>query len=211
VIRGWLGVVIQELTPELAESLGLPDGTAGVLVDDVQPGGPAALAGWRKNDAVLTFRGERLTRVAQLQKLVALAKPGTVVPADGLRRAVGETEWKVFAASVQVGNDPSQSAAEAPPAVLQRLGLELAPVPEPIRQRLGLGLGVGAVVDRVLPGGMAEDVGLQAGDVLLEVNRQEVRGMADAAAVLERSRDARVPILIRRGNQVLYLVLHPQR
>jgi serine protease Do len=211
VIRGWLGVVIQELTPELAASLGLPDGTAGVLVDDVQPQGPAALAGLRKNDVVVTFRGERLARVAQLQKLVALAKPGTVVAADGLRRAVGETEWKVFVASVQVGNDPNQSGAEAQPAVLQRLGLELAPVPEFVRQRMGLGQGVGALVDRVIPGGMAEDVGLQAGDVLLEVNRQEVRGTSDAAAVLDRVREARAPILIRRGNQVLYLVLHLQR
>ena len=62
-----------------------------------------------------------------------------------------------------------------------------------------------------MPGGIAEDVGLQAGDVILEVNRQEVRGMQDTAAVLQRARDARVPLLIRRGTQVLYLMLTQRR
>jgi serine protease Do len=126
---------------------------------------------------------------------------------EGLRREVGELEWKVFVLSVPVGNDPNQNAAQPATVIVERLGLELTPVPEAMRQRLGLGQGVGAMVDRVLPGGIAEDVGLQPGDVILEVNRQEVRGMADTAAVLERIREPRVPLLIRRGSQVLYLVL----
>ena len=130
VIRGWLGIVIQDLTGELAESLGLPESTVGVLVNDVQPTGPAAVAGLRKNDVVTKLRGERLTRVAQLQKLVALAKPGTSVPAEGLRRAVGETAWKPFSLTVLVGNDPNQNL-DAETTLLERLGLELAAVSRP--------------------------------------------------------------------------------
>jgi serine protease Do len=214
VIRGWLGIVIQDLTPEIAEAMGLPDGTGGlpggsggVLVNDVQPEGPAAAGGLRKNDVITKLRGEKVQRVSQVQKLVALAKPGTAIPVEGLRRPVGETAWKAFTQTVQVGNDPNQNVLPPETLLLERLGLELAPVPEPVRQRLGLGQGVGAVVERVIPGGVAEDVGLQAGDVILEVNRQEVRGMTDAANVLERAREPRVPLLIRRGSQVLYLVL----
>ncbi|HEX7928659.1 MAG TPA: trypsin-like peptidase domain-containing protein, partial [bacterium] len=207
VIRGWLGIVILDLTPELAQSLGAPENAAGVLVNDLQPEGPAAMAGLRKNDVITRLRGEKVQRVAQVQKLVALAKPGTAVAVEGLRRGLGETAWKPFSQTVQVGNDPNQNAATAETLVVERLGVELAAVPEVIRQRMGLAQGVGAQVERVLPSGVAEDVGLQAGDVILEVNRQEVRGMTDTAAVLNRTREPRVPILIRRGGQVLYLVL----
>lgn len=207
VIRGWLGIVIQDLSPELAESLGLPDGTRGVLVNDVQPGGPAADAGLRKNDVITKLRGEQVQRVSQLQKLVALAKPGTSVTVEGLRRPVGELSWKVFVHAVTVATDPNQNAMPPETLLVERLGLELSAVPEVVRQRLGLAPGVGALVERVVPGGVAEDVGLQAGDVILEVNRQEVRGMADTANVLEHTREPRAPMLIRRGSQVLYLVL----
>jgi serine protease Do len=211
VIRGWLGVVIQELPPELAESLGLPEGAQGVLVEGVHPGGPAAAAGLRKNDVITRLRGELVTRVAHLQKLVALAKPGTTLAAEGLRRAPGEREWKVFVLSVTVALDPSQNPPQAGTMVLESPGLELAPIPESHRQRLGLAVGVGALVERVLPGGGAHDAGLQAGDVILEVNRQEVRGPDDAAAMLERQREQRLALLIRRGGQVLHLVLTPAR
>lgn len=209
VIRGWLGVVIQELSPELAESLGLPEGAQGVLVDGVHPGGPAAAAGLRKNDVITRLRGEPVARVAHLQKLVALAKPGTTLAVEGRRRAPGEQEWKAFVLSVTVALDPSQNLPLAGTIVLDVPGLELAPIPDDYRRRLGLAVGVGALVERVLPGGTAHEAGLQAGDVILEVNRQEVRGPDDAAAMLERRREPRLAVLIRRGAQVLHLVLTP--
>jgi serine protease Do len=207
VIRGWLGVVIQDLTPEMSESLGLPGLAPGVLVEDAQPEGPAARAGLRKGDVVTEFRNERLARVTQLQKLVALSKPGTVVPLRGLRRAAGESEWKPFAAAVTVANDPSQTGTDRQPAILYRLGLELAPVHEVLREQLGLAAGAGALVERVQPGGAAQDVGLQAGDVLLEINRQGVHGPGDAVRILEQGGETRQPMLVRRGSQTLYLVI----
>lgn len=207
VIRGWIGVVIQDLTQDLGDSMGLPDTTHGVLVIDAQQDGPAALAGVRRNDVITRLRGESIARVSQVQKIVALSKPGSALALEGLRRELGAQEWKVFVLSVPVLTDPNQNAEAQATVTVERLGLELTPVPEALRQRLGLGQGVGALVDRVQPDGLAEEVGLQAGDIILEVNRQEVRGMADTAAVLERLRDPRVPVLIRRGGQVLYLVL----
>ena len=115
VVRGWLGVVIQEVTPEWVESMGLPDRTDGILVNDIVPNAPAAGSDLRRGDLIVRYEGEDLTRVPQLQKLVAFTKPGTSVRLEMLRRDGTDGPWNSVETEVEIGSEPGQPRVGAAP------------------------------------------------------------------------------------------------
>lgn len=202
VTRGWLGVGIQELTPDLAKGMGLKE-AAGVLVSQVFPDSPAEKAGVQRGDVIRSFAGKPIDSAGALTRSVGLTPPGEtrdlVVVRDGKTLTLKTTiTERREGGDAEVGEDATQNL----------LGLTLAPVPERDATRLRLPRGQGVLVQDVDPGGPAADTGVRPGDILLEVNRSAV-GSPDqfAAAVARVPAGDSVLLLALRGNNYFYVVV----
>ena len=167
VVRGWLGVAIQDITDELASSFGVRE-REGVLVADVMKGGPAETAGLRAGDVVVEVNGVRVREVPDLQRRVAGLAPGErvriVVVRDGARQP----------ATVTIGEMPSEEPTVRAQAGEDGFGLHVEPLSPGIADRLNLAVSQGVLVVDVAAGGPAARAGLRRGDVILEVGRQPV-------------------------------------
>jgi Do/DeqQ family serine protease len=167
VVRGWLGVAIQDITDELASSFGVRE-REGVLVADVMKGGPADAAGLRAGDVVVEVNGVRVREVPDLQRRVAGLAPGervrVVVVRDGVRHP----------ATVTIGEMPSEEPTVLAQAGAEGFGLQVEPLSPGIADRLNLSVPQGVVVVDVAADGPADRAGLRRGDVILEVGRQPV-------------------------------------
>ena len=167
VVRGWLGVAIQDITDELASSFGVRE-REGVLVADVMKGGPAETAGLRAGDVVVEVNGVRVREVPDLQRRVAGLAPGErvriVVVRDGARQP----------ATVTIGEMPSEEPTVRAQAGEDGFGLHVEPLSPGIADRLNLAVSQGVLVVDVAAGGPAARGGLRRGDVILEVGRQPV-------------------------------------
>ncbi|HTN70453.1 MAG TPA: DegQ family serine endoprotease [Methylomirabilota bacterium] len=200
VVRGFVGVAIQKMTPDLADSLGLKQ-PSGALVADVTKGGPAERAGVKTGDVIVEFNGKEIKDSTDLPLQVARTAPGKTVPVKVLRAgkemtlslAVGEVkETKEVVASSSEGN----------------LGLAVQPVTPEIAESLGLDRADGIVITSVKPGSPADDAGLQQGDVIAEVNHRPVRTVSDyERAVTESGKNKTLLFLVRRGEGSMFLAL----
>ena len=193
VPRGWLGVGIQELTPELARTLGIST-TSGVLVSQVFPGSPASKSDIRRGDVIVEYQGKRVEEPSDLTRLVGTTEPGTTVKIKLLR------DGKEVTTSATISEQGAESAGGAMPAfkASEELGLEVEQVPEKDAARLGLKPGqTGVLVRDVDEDGPAAETGIRPGDVILEVNRQPVSSPAEFAAAVSR---------VKSGDSVLLLV-----
>jgi serine protease Do len=173
VVRGWLGINIQELTPALARRFGLADAAKGVLVADVSAGGPAAKAGLKPGDVVLAFNGQAVAEPRELQRLVAGAAVGQLAKLS-LWRDKAATDLSVKLGRMD-DKEPGKGSAAGEgdaPAKPGRLGLGLRGLGEAERGQLGLKEPGGVLVDSVEPGSAAEAAGLKPGDVILELDAQ---------------------------------------
>jgi serine protease Do len=180
VERGYLGVVIQDVTPELAKAFKL-DRTNGALVSDVAPGGPAEAAGLKSGDVIVQFDGKPVENVAQFKIRVAETAPGSKVSL-GVNRS-GET--KSF--DVTLRSLPENRTAKASEKSNKHeealAGVGVADIDESIRKELNIPANIqGAVVTQVSPDSAAYEAGLRNGDVITEINRQPVRNAQDAVA-----------------------------
>ncbi len=171
VTRGWLGVSIQSLTPDLAESLGTGD-VPGALVASVAGGSPAAKAGVKSGDVITRFDGKPVPDAATLPMLVAETKIGHTVPIDVLRD--GDTKQL----DVKVGKMADEEVAEAAAPAQGKWGLALRELRPEERAERELDDGQGVLVTGVEPGSPAHEAGIEAGDVVLQVNRKPVDSVA---------------------------------
>ena len=192
--RGWLGVSIQQVTPEIAESVGL-SGTSGALVGRVNEGGPAEKANIRGGDIVLRFNGQDVREMRTLPRIVAETEIGKQVPVvvwrDGkevtVQASVGELPEDVQQAST--GSRPDRPAAPSRAAEISGLGLRLSPLTDELRSRYSLGQDQkGVVVTEVVPDGTAAGRGLKPGDVIVEVQQEAVATPGDVQERVERFR-----------------------
>lgn len=189
VSRGWLGVSIQPMTPELASSFGLERQT-GVLVNQVLADGPAAQAGIRRGDILLTLGGKEVRGVRELQLLVASTPAGEMVAVEVLRDGNRQTF------QVRVAPQEASSAAAAAPAD-QDEAFGLSVVAEP---------GSGVLVVALDPAGPAAQAGVQPGDLILAVNQQEVSDLDSFQRAAKRAQKSRsVVLLIQRDQMTLYV------
>jgi serine protease Do len=198
VTRGYLGVSLQALTPELAKSLTLKD-TKGALVADVTPGSPAAAAGLQRGDVIVGFDGKAIAEVSNLPALVAATPIDTTVPVTVLRNGAEQI------LPVKVGRMPGERAvAEQPgqPAAPAqgKWGLGLRDLDAQTAQRAGVAPGAGVLVTAVKPDSPAEKAGLQPGDLLLEVNRTKVTSVAQAQAEAQKAAGGSLLVLVKRGD-----------
>ena len=204
VSRGRIGVVIQEVTKELAESFGLPK-AAGALVNSVEKGGPAEKAGIEASDVILKFDGKTVASSADLPRIVAQSRPGSKVTAQIWRKGAARD------VTITVGEMPEEKVAQRsgrkeskPGNVVARLGLTLSELNAD--QRKELGLSGGLLVEDAQ--GAAAKAGIRHGDVLMAINNQDVKSVDQLNQLLGQFEKARsVALLIRRGDSALYVPL----
>jgi serine protease Do len=179
VTRGWMGVQIQSITPEIADSLGMKE-ARGALVAEPQAGSPAAKAGIQSGDVITKINGTEVKDSRDVARKVGTMAPGSLVKFDILRDGQAKTM------TVTLGEMPNQQQAEAGSgeqggsnAGVPHLGLSLAPASDVS----GSG-GKGLVVTGVDPNGVAAAHGLQTGDVILDVGGKSVASVADVRKAL---------------------------
>ena len=204
VTRGWLGVYIQKVTPEIAESLGLAD-DKGALVADVMPDTPAEEAGIEVGDVIVEFDGQKVEDSTDLPTIVARTPIGKAVPVKVIRND------KVETVSVQVGELKDEEVAVAQ-GESQQFGLSVQTLTPEIAENLSIDASTkGVVVSGVEPGGAAEEAGIQRGDVILEINRKPVKNVADYNKALPKEdSDKSTLFLVRRGESTIFLALKPE-
>jgi serine protease Do len=197
VTRGWLGIGIQEMTPALEKSFGLKE-KEGVLVADVSKGSPAEKAGIERGDVILQFDGKEVAESKDLPRIVAATPVGKTVNIELLR------DEKVIERTVKVGEmEENTEAAQLPSR--KSLGITVQELTPEIANDLGLKRETGVVVTRVEPGSSAADAGIQAGDVIQEVNRKPVKDVKDfSQRIAQAQSQDNVLLLIQRGQNSLF-------
>jgi serine protease Do len=199
VTRGWLGVVVQPVTPALAEAFGLEE-EEGALVSQVVPGSPAAAAQLRRGDVIVRFGDRPIDEMRELPRAVSLTPPGEKVGVEIVRNGTRKT---VEVTVAKLAEPERVARRGAPPGGVEGLGLRVQDLTPALRERLGVQEPGGVVIAEVDPDGAAAAVGLRAGDVLLEVGRQPIRDVSDLQRKLAAS-GRRVLLLVRRGESLFF-------
>lgn len=171
VVRGWLGVSIQNLTEELSNSFS-HDGTEGALVGQVQEKTPAAKAGLKQGDIIVKFNGENIKNVNQLRNMVAATSPGTTVPVEIVR----EGQKKTLQATVEeLPATITEEGEPVTPQISADVGMTLENLTPEIARQLRSKRTEGAVVTGVLPGSAAQEAGIQPKDIIISVNGKAIK------------------------------------
>jgi serine protease Do len=202
VTRGWLGVGIQAVTPELVKALHLPK-DEGALVAQVQANSPAAAAGLKPGDVIVEYEGHPVSRMAELPRLVAATPIGQSASLKVLR------DGQPLTLTATIAEHPG--ATEAAPAAPAReeLGITVQPLTPALAQQLGVPDRSGLVVTGVKDGGPAAEAGLQPGDVILQADRKPVSTGADLRKVLaEHKAGGPVLLWIRRKDISLFVAVN---
>ncbi len=213
VVRGWLGVSIQEVTSDLAKQFGLSNGDGGALVSEVLPDSPAAKAGFKSGDIITRFDGKRVDGPSALRNIVAQTAVGKRVKIKVLRNKktitlkakIAEQPKDIAMAKGETakGDEEGTSTALA--------GVEVQGLTADVARQLGLPPGTrGVVISDVSPDSAAGAAGLMAGDVILEINRQRIHSLADFRRVTAKlGKNDSVLLLINRRGGKLFVVIKP--
>jgi serine protease Do len=207
VERGFLGARLQELTPALAQALGL-GAPNGALVAGLERNGPAEKAGLSTGDVVTKLNGKPIASAHDLSREVAALKPGSQATLSVMREGRSQDLAVTVGQREQEDQPGRQAALETPEGV--RMGVELAAVTEGLRRRLGLSSDVkGVLISQVEPGSPAARSGLQPGDVITSINTQPVTQPSDVARGWTSARDQKRPLLlqIQRGEQGMFVAV----
>jgi serine protease Do len=208
VQRGMLGVGIQPVTADLASGLGLKD-ARGVIVNSVTAGGPADKAGIKTGDVILQFNGMDVNDPNVLRNSVAATEPGSeatlTISRGGNQQQVKVTLGTLTPESAQATEGQGGQGGDTGAG---KLGLSVSPLTPDLTRQLDLRPGTqGVVVTSVEPTGPAAEVGIQAGDVIQEVNRQPVRSPDELRQALQKSGNQSPVLLINRGGRTQYVAV----
>jgi len=205
VTRGFLGIQVQEVGPKLARSFGIEQ-QRGALVAYVQPGSPGERAGIKTGDVIVEFNGHQIASLHDLPRLVANTPPGRNAGVRLIRQG------RERALRVQISDTPKELIRKSEPGVpAEELGLRVQEQKRDTPQELGSTNSPAVVVADVEEGSPADESGMSRGDVILEVNRQQVVNVQDFQAALGDSANGKsVLMLIRRGDRTVYVGLQPE-
>jgi serine protease Do len=204
IVRGWLGISIQDLDPSLAARFGLAGDAQGVLVADVMDQGPAQAAGLKSGDVIQTLDGKPVSSVKELQFSVASSPVGSTLRLGIWRDSNPRT------IRVKVGDMESFDADDGrsgdTTAETPRLGLQVRALTDDEAQRMQGGTGV--VVTQVDGGSAADEAGIQPGDTIVELGRSQVSGPDQLAGLVRRLKAGdEVVVRVERDGHGLYLTL----
>lgn len=211
--RGWLGVRIQDVTPDVADAMGLAE-ARGALITDL-PEGPGKEAGLLSGDVILTFNGEEISDVRDLTRTVADSPIGEAVPVvvlrEGEEQTIDVTLGRRETAEGEAVPAKSDGAAPEPPKEAELLGLKLLPLDDAAAKELGLPDGSkGLAVTHVDPASEAATKGLTAGDVIVEAGQRPVERLADLTDRVDEAKEAgrkSLLLLVRREGDPRFVAL----
>jgi serine protease Do len=201
VTRGWFGVVIQKVTPELARTFALPK-AEGALVADVMNEGPAALGGLKRGDIITSFDGIDIQDWHDLPRVVAKTDVGKDVEVHILRQGKAQTLTVTVAAMPE-----ETSVVAAKPDLSEQLGMTVGDVTPDVARRMGLSDIRGVLVAEIDPSGPAAEAGLREGDIILEVNRRGIHDTEEYLEALQNRADDTILLLVARDDNTLYVAL----
>jgi serine protease Do len=200
IVRGWLGVAIQDITPDLAKAMGLKD-VKGILVSDVMPGGPAEQARFKPGDVVMSVAGKEMATAHALTSTVASMEPGSKVDIQILR------DGKSMALSVTIGTMPQDPGAATGGMGATGWGIEVTDVTPELAKRFGWDQREqGVVITTIAPGSEAAEAELRRGDLIKEINREKVQNVNDFHQMVGRS-EKTVLLLVKRGERTFFVGL----
>ena len=204
VVRGWLGVGIQKVTPELAQSFGLKKGK-GALVASVEKDGPADKAGIKRGDIILKFNGKEIEEMEELPRIVGNYRIGKKVDVVILR------DKKELSLKAKIGEMPTKETFSLKKTEGEDLGMAVQELTPEITRSLGVSDKEGVVVSEVEPGSPADEsrpYRIKRGDIIKEFNRKTIKNLQDYKKVLKEIKKGDViSLLIKRDNNTIYTAI----
>ena len=203
VVRGWLGIRAQHVSPQLASSLGIVRRGEMAVVTEVTEGSPAAEAGIKSSDIVVEFNGKPVPRSHDFPSVIADTPPGQKVTLKIIR------EKKEQTVAVKVGELPDESdASQQIEAKDAEIGLRVQRITPEAARRLGMNSTKGVIVVEVQPGSPADQVGVEPADVIREVNQRPVNNVKDFQLALRQGRRGdRILLLVQRGDNAVFFAV----
>jgi serine protease Do len=202
VIRGWLGVMIQDITPELADSFGIKE-TKGVIVADLVKDGPAEKAGLKRGDVITSLNGKEVDSANILSRFVASSPPGSQTTIRVIR------DGKSRDIKVTLGTMPDDKAEATPARQETAWGIAVQNLTPELAQRFGWDESErGVVISEVQPGSPAAEARLRSGDLIKEVNRQKIQNVRDYNQLVKTPKKGEtLLLLVKRGQNTFYVAL----
>ena len=207
VTRGWLGVVIQMITPEIKEKFGL-ETTEGALIGEVTKGSPAEKGGLKRGDVIMSFAGKRVREMSSLPSMVAATPVGKEVEIVVIRKG------KETRLTVKVGElkEETKVAAAAIPDIEESFGLSVQELTPELAESLSLRGEKGVVVSGVTSGSPASEAGLLRGDLIQEIENEPVENMDDYKRIMRESASKKqILMVIRHRGHTRYVVLKKEK
>lgn len=200
VSRGYLGISMQQITPEMSEFFKL-DSSRGALINDVSPDSPADKAGLQKDDVIIRVGNKKIEDVQDVKNIVGFSAPGTKLEITVIRNG----KEKAIEAEVGALEDSEQASTSD---TGKKLGLTVATIDKDVASEYRVPEGSGVMVTEVEPGSSADYRGIRAGMVILEINRQPVNSVGDFNTALKESEESKKALLlVKTGRYAQYVVL----
>ncbi len=201
--RGWLGLMIQRVTPNLAKSFGLKE-NKGALVAEVVEGGPSEKAGIKRGDVIISFKDKEIREYTDLSRYAGLTRPGTKVKMELIR------DSEKMEIMVKLGEFEESEKGRLAAKEESELGMTLQDITPELAKHFDLSNTEGVLVTDVKQNSPAEKAGIQRGDVILEVNRKKIMNTKDFQKALKASKKGTVLLLINRGEHLLYMAIESE-
>jgi serine protease Do len=202
VVRGYVGVIIQDLTPDLQRSLNAGN-SEGAVVSEVEKDSPAEKAGLKPYDIITSVNGKEVHSNAEVRNMISAMKPASTaelgIIRDGKQKTVRVTLTEMKGESMASGKIPAERQ--------EKLGVEVQTLTPDIARQLGTEQKQGVVITQVAPGSVAEDAGLQKGDVIFEVNRQPVSSVREFENQISSNKSETLLLAVDRQGNSFFVTL----
>ena len=201
VVRGYLGIMIQPLTPDLAKSFDLKN-EQGILIAQVTKNSPAAKAGLKAGDVIVSYQGRSVRDVGDFRNQVALAQPGSQIKFEVFR----DGKPRTITVKVEKLTDKKVAAAQEPAHFTEKLGLTVQTITPDLARQFDVKANEGVLVTEIAPGSIAAMADINRGSVILEVNRKTVNTATEFNQAV-KSAPNKILLLVRENDVSRYVVL----